>query len=321
MVYLYWTFIFCFVAPLLAGQLSRTLEQQHLVPDFTTRFPARVKALGEKALLAQGIIFFLALMLIVSGHKVSGGDTPFWVMIIAPFAIYLCTARLFYLRFKMSIHKYSASQPTKLLLAVLVFLAVWISHVYTDYLFLTYTRIPPSELPVAKTGVLVIVTSFVWVTLIALLTLIPYLLMAAAVGLMELRPSAKAEMCLSPANRASVPRWHNFTTFSLFIGLAVCCLSPLHLLDYTSKNPAFEPFVRQVIVFASFRLKDSQCAGNQPAGSVFAPLGYERLAIAIPDEEQGYLFKTIKCPDGNAAEAPKKKPKVTVPLERDQQQI
>lgn len=321
MVYLYWAFILCIIAPMLAGQLSRTLEQQHLVPDFTSRFPARVKALGEKVFLAQGIIFFLVLMLIVAGHKASGGDAPFLVMVIAPFAMYLCTARLFYLRFKVSIRRYSATQTAKLLLALLVFVAVWLSNVYTDSLFLTYTRIAPSDLPAAKTGVLAIVAVFVWVTLIALLTLAPYLFMAAAVGLMELRSPAMAEMCVSPAKRESVPRWHNFTTFSLFMGLAVSCLSPLHLLDYTSKNPAFEPFVRKVIAFASFHLKDSQCASSQPDGSVFAPLGYERLAIAIPDQEKGYLFKTIKCPDGNAAKAPDKKPTVTVPLEFDQQSL
>ncbi|MCP1617050.1 MULTISPECIES: hypothetical protein [Pseudomonadaceae] len=75
------------------------------------------------------------------------------------------------------------------------------------------------------------------------------------------------------------------------------------------------------IVFASLHLKDSQCTKNQPEGSRFAPLGYERLAIAIPDADKGYLFKTLKCPNGDADKAPETKLQVSVPLEFDQQEI
>lgn len=321
MVYLYWGFVIFFLLPALTGQIGRTLEQQHLTPNFARRFPARVKALGEPVLLAYTIIFCLALLLLATGHRMSGGDAPFSLRIIAPLTMYFLTARLFYLRYKLQIHKYSSTRPAKLLFTLLVFFAVWLSNVYTDYLFLTYTRIAPSDLPAAKTGVLAIVAAVVWVALISMLTIIPYIFMAVVVGVMKPRPTDDAEMCMSPAKRVSIPRWHNFISFSLFLGLAFGSTSPLYLLDYASKNPSFEPFVRRVITFASFHLKDSQCTNNQPEGSRFAPLGYERLAVAIPDEGKGYLFKTLKCPNGDAAKAPEKKPQVSVPLEFDQQEI
>ncbi|WP_165678069.1 hypothetical protein [Metapseudomonas otitidis] len=61
---------------------------------------------------------------------------------------------------------------------------------------------------------------------------------------------------------------------------------------------------------------------QQPArGQLLCPLGYERLAVAIPDEEKGYVFKTLKCPNGDAAKAPEKKPQISVPLELDQQAL
>jgi len=107
----------------------------------------------------------------------------------------------------------------------------------------------------------------------------------------------------------------------LFLGLVITGVTPLNQVIYTSRSPAFEPFVHNLIVYASFHLKDSQCTNNQPEGSYFAPLGYERLAIAIPDEEKGYLFKTLKCPNGDAAKSPEKKPQISVPLELDQQAL
>ncbi|MCP1617015.1 hypothetical protein FBY21_1616 [Pseudomonas sp. SLBN-26] len=322
MVAFYWLTLGYVVAPVLLGLLCRSLVKHQLVPDFFNRAPARFRALDQKVLLAGGIVVFLGLTGIVAGHKALGGDAPFWVMTIAPLAMYICTARLFYLRFKPQILKFSATRLAKWLFALLVFIAVWVSNVYTDSIFLHYTRIAPSDLPAAKTGVLAIVTVFVWVTLISLLTLVPYLLIALALGAMTpKKAAAEAVMCLSPASRQSPPSPPFAVTLILFGGLAFSSITPLNLLDYTSRNPELEPFVRKLIVFASFHLKDSQCTNNQPEGSRFAPLGYERLAVAIPDEEKGYLFKTLKCPNGDAAKAPEKKPQVSVPLEFDQQAL
>ncbi|WP_236232555.1 hypothetical protein [Pseudomonas tohonis] len=322
MVVFYWLVMGYVIAPVLLGLLCRTLIRHHLVPDLINRVPARVRALDAKVLLAGGIVFFLGVMGIMVGHKASGGDAPFWLLIIAPLAMYVCTARLFYLRFQKLIVKYSATRIAKLLFALLVFIAVWLSNVYTDSVFLNYTRIAPSDLPAAKTGVLAIVTVFVWVTLISLLTLIPYFLMAVTMWAMTPKKvSAEAVLCLSPSTHQAPQSPPLSVTLILFAGLAFSSVSPLNLVDYTSRNPAFEPFVRKLIAFASFHLKESQCAGDQPAGSVFAPLGYERLAIAILDEEKGYLFKTLKCPNGDAAKVPERKPKVTVPLEFDQQAL
>lgn len=322
MVVFYWLILGYVITPILLGLLGRFLISNHLVPDPINRVPARVRAQDTKVLLAGGIVFFLVVMGIVTGHKASGGDVPFWLLVIAPLAMYVCTARLFYLRFQTLIVKYSATRIAKLLFALLVFIAVWLSNVYTDSVFLNYTRIAPSDLPAAKTGVLAIVTVFVWVTLISLLTFVPYFLMAVTMGAMTPRKmSPEAVLCLSPSTRQTPPPPPLSITLILFAGLALSIVSPLNLVNYTSRNPAFEPFVRKLIAYASFHLKDSQCAGDQPTGSVFAPLGYERLAIAIPDEEKGYLFITIKCPNGDAAKAPEKKPKVTVPLEFDQQSL
>lgn len=322
MVVFYWLVMGYVIAPVLLGLLCRTLIRHHLVPDLLNRVPARVRALDTKVLLAGGIVFFLGMMGIMTGHKASGGDAPFWLLVIAPLAMYVCTARLFYLRFQTLIVKYSATRIAKLLFALLVFIAVWLSNVYTDSVFLNYTRIAPSDLPAAKTGVLAIVTVFVWVTLISLLTFVPYFLMAVTMGAMTPRKvSPEALLCFSPSTRQTPQPPPLSITLILFAGLALSIVSPLNLVNYTSRNPAFEPFVRKLIAYASFHLKDSQCAGDQPAGSVFAPLGYERLAIAVPDEEKGYLFKTLKCPNGDAAKMPGKKPKVTIPMEFDQQEL
>lgn len=322
MIYLYWAFIVCFLFPLLVGLISRKIKLLQLEPDFSTRFPAYFKALDKKVPLAYGINGALLVMLIVYGHKVVAGDVPFLVLIIAPLVMYICTARLFYLRFKDLLLKYSAARVTKVLFALLVFLAVWLSNVYTDSVFINYTRIASSDLPTAKAGVLAIVTIFVWVMLLSMLILIPYLLMAFTIRVATpAATSSEAIMCAKPKILNSPPLPSSHVTFTLFFGLAFSSMSAPHLVSYTSKNPAFEPFVRKLIAYASFHLEESQCAGRQPKGSVFAPLGYERLAIAIPDEEKGYLFKTIKCPDGNAPNALTKKPKVTVPLEFDQQSL
>lgn len=320
MVAFYWLTLGYVVAPVLLGLLCRSLVKHQLVPDFFNRAPARFRALDQKVLLAGAIAVLLVPIGIVAGHKASGGDAPFWLMTVAPLAMYACTARLFYLRFKPQVLKFSSTRLAKWLFALLVFIAVWLSNVYTDSIVLNYTRIAPSDLPAAKTGVLAIVTVFVWVTLISFLTLALYCLVAMALSTMTPKKNAaEAVMCLSPAGH-SKPQPFGIT-FILFGGLAFSSITPLNLVDYTSKNPAFEPFVRKLIAYASFHLKDSQCTNNQPEGSYFAPLGYERLAIAIPDEEKGYLFKTLKCPNGDAAKAPEKKPQISVPLELDQQAL
>ncbi|WIF69692.1 hypothetical protein QN096_11310 [Metapseudomonas otitidis] len=322
MVVFYWLALGYVVAPVLLGLLCRSLVKHQLVPDFFNRAPARFRALDHRVRLAGGIIAILWVMLIMAGHKASGGDLPFWLLASVTLALCIWSGCLFYLYFRSQILEFSATRLAKLLLALLTFLAVWLSNVYTDSIFLDYTRIPPSDLPVAKTGVLAIVTMFVWAALISMLTMIPYLVTAILAGRTTPRKAAAdALMCPRPVSR-QIPSPPPFSvSLILLVGLGFSSLIPLNLVAYTSNNPAFEPFVRNLIVYASFHLKDSQCTNNQPEGSYFAPLGYERLAVAIPDADKGYLFKTLKCPNGDAAKSPEKKPQASVPLEFDQQAL
>ncbi|WMR30992.1 hypothetical protein [Metapseudomonas otitidis] len=322
MLVLYWLFLICIVAPIFLYYLHRSLVKHLLVPDFFNRAPARFRALDHRVRLAGGIVAILGVMLIMTGHKASGGDLPFRLLASVTLALCICSGWLFYLCFRPQILEFLATRLANWLLALLTFIAVWLSNVYTDSIFLDYTRIPPSDLPVAKTGVLSIVTVFVWAALISMLTMIPYLVTAMLAGrTMPRKAAAEALMCPRPVSRQIPSPPPLSVTLILLVGLVFSSLIPLNLVNYISRNPAFEPFVRHLIVYASFHLKDSQCTNNQPEGSRFAPLGYERLAVAIPDEEKGYLFKTLKCPNGDAAKAPEKKPQVSVPLEFDQQDI
>lgn len=313
--FFYWLTLVCVVTPALLGLLCRSLYKRRVV------LSSAIRALSERELVARVIIVSVGAMVILYGHIICGGDDPFLLMILAPIPIYICTARLFYLCFKAQILTYSKPLLVRGF-ALVMFIVAWLCNVYTDNVFLQYTRTLPSDLPAAKAGVQIIVTALVWVTLLS----IPAATLYCVVGILQDvlssdRPPRKALLCLNPPTHYALPRQPRAVMRILFLGLVITGVTPLNQVIYTSRSPAFEPFVHNLIVYASFHLKDSQCTNNQPEGSYFAPLGYERLAIAIPDEEKGYLFKTLKCPNGDAAKSPEKKPQISVPLELDQQAL
>lgn len=315
MVVFYWLALGYVVAPVLLGLLCRSLVKHQLMPDFFNRAPARIRALDQKVLLAGAIVVLLVPIGIMAGHKASGGDAPFWLMTVAPLAMYTCTARLFYLRFKPQVIKFSATRLAKWLFALLVFIAVWLSNVYTDSIVLNYTRIAPSDLPASKTGVLAIVTVFVWVTLINVLTLALYCLVAMALSTMTPKKApAEAVMCLSPAGRSN-PQPFGITHSLWWTGLQQH--HPAQLGGLHEQKSSLRTVRAQTHRVRILPLERQPVHQQPPRGQ----LGYERLAIAIPDEEKGYVFKTLKCPNGDAAKAPEKKPQISVPLELDQQAL
>ncbi|MCY1356728.1 hypothetical protein D9M71_563150 [compost metagenome] len=207
----------------------------------------------------------------------------------------------------------------KLAFTFITLTVVWLSNVYADLIIIDFTRINPSDIASAKAAVVTIVTIFLSALAVSLLALIPYAILALALDHFSARKRKPEIANMWLGLRGLIPEESRkkpsiFVNGVLVIGLGFSAVIPLTILDYTVKDPAFEPFVRKLIVFASFHMQESECAGPQPDGSRFALLSDDRLGIAIPDKAKGFVFNVVKCPKGNASGRLKIEPKVTVSL-------
>ncbi len=317
MLVAYWLAITYVVLPILIGLITRKIERERLSPYLLSQVQARISSATRTKKAAAVVSTGLGIFVLLLGHRWAGGSLSLWVSAVLSVTIFLSTSALLYLRFQSTIKSLIEFRMSKFVLSVLIVSVAWISNVYADVLMISIAGdINPSDLPSAKAGILAIVGLMAWTAVVSLLAFIPYFLLALSPTFLISEKSLRAKSSLflklpqhAPKRPATV-----MIDLTLFVGLAFSIIAPLHVIDLTNRNGAFEPFLRNLVTFASFHAKQNTCAGPQPNGSRFAMIGYERVAVAVPDQELGYRFKLVKCPPSQRVERNPSKEKAQVAL-------
>ncbi|WP_271105874.1 hypothetical protein [Pseudomonas tohonis] len=316
MFVLYVLFMLYFALPFASGYAVHRIIKAGMVPHFYSKALTRIKKASFLAWLAFIITTTLSLSIVLGiGAVLAPWETPLWALNSTVLLVFICTGAMSYLRFRDLIVRTAAHRLVKLFYGLLILAVVWVSNIYADATILDYTKINPSDIYSAKAGVLAVTTLMMWVMVISAASLIPYIVHLFYIASAASKYNKFNIAILEPGLRSKPnPALHNnFINFSFAAGLALCSTGPISSLAATSKDPSFEPFLRKLIVFASFHMGQSPCAGTQPDGTRLAQLGYDRIAIATPDKDKGYVFEVRKCTKTEAAKE-EAKPKVGVSL-------
>lgn len=316
MFVLYVLFMLYFVLPFASGYAVRRIIKTGMVPHFYSKALTSIRKASSLAWLAFIIIATMSLSIVLGiGAVLAPWEPPLWALNGTVLLVFICTGAMSYLRFRDLIVQTAAHRLAKLFYAILILAVVWVSNIYADATILDYTKINPSDIYSAKAGVLAVTTLMIWIMVISAASLIHYIVHLLYIASAASTYNKFNIAILEPGLRSRPnPALHNnFINFSFAAGLALCSIGPLGSLAATSQDPSFEPFLRKLIVFASFHMGQSPCAGTQPEGTRLAQLGYDRIAIATQDKDKGYVFEIRKCAKADVSKEGAK-PKVDVSL-------
>lgn len=162
------------------------------------------------------------------------------------------------------------------------------SKIFADMAIAELANLPPQELPGAQLLLTVIMQPALALTAAALFlgyASVPLTFIALAWWIhQEIKATNGARPTLLTAS---------YTCTILAIVISTVIL--LTLTHGMLTKSFYEKRLRSAIVHSAFHLPPSYCGLPDAEGAAVAPLKYHRAALAMPDQDKGYVFSTLPC--------------------------
>jgi len=178
--------------------------------------------------------------------------------------------------------------PLKAVGGILTVCFVTASKIISVMVIAEITKLPPQELPGAQLLLTLILQPVLGLAVISLL--LGYVSIPATFGTMEwwIYQEIKTNKGVQPT----------FLTGSYVCAMLAIVTSTVILITMTSSmlNQSFyEKRLRIAIAHSAFHLPPSYCGLPDVEGAAITPLRYRRAALAMPDQDKGYIFSSLSC--------------------------
>jgi hypothetical protein len=237
-------------------------------------------------LVAMALLFILMGFSKASGWKLPSLQAQ-WLLIFS------CLAALWYLggfarKFLERLASYKT--PIKLLGGWLAVCLVTASKVGADKAIAELTNLPPQEFPGAQMLLTLVFQPVI--VFISSSVLLGYLSIPATLLLLAFWIYKEFKV-----RKGEKPTTLTLTYASAILAIMVPTVTMLAMSSNALNKRFYEKPLRIAIAYSAFHLPLSYCGLSNVEGAAVAQLNDRRAALAMPDEEKGYVFDSIPCLD------------------------